>query len=555
MKAKNIMLLAAMVMALCVTGCKAPEPFETESANDYPVIQYPYDESGSKFSTTISVDEEYIDSVVVTPSKYTTVRWLLDGQCVQVGTHIQKQFMAGVYSLVIEATTDAGLKTSRFGKLTVTPLADNPYSDYVLTDRYVKAGSEVTLAGVNLASVSRVSLRPYNSQYVDESASAPMRMPAGNIDLECTATASSVTFTIPEGTEARMYYVVLLDAESNMYGANHLDVVNKARILGGFETIVAPKGLNLSGVLMDQVASVTLSSSLGTYTISEFKSQSATAISAAMPDEIEAGKYNISATLASGEKAVFVTADGEATEFEANVMASPEVTLKEGNFVIGWNADICRLTKADLADVKVGSAITVYYTIWPAGDANYGGGDEYSASRITNPSWDADFVPQFDLDKEATSFSFEYTADMKARVDAGADMCFVGFGHTITKISYKGEVSEEQVLKEGRVEMGWDAELYKITAEEMAAVKVGSTISVYWESVDMPEGYHALRITTPWWGDNGLDDDLVTQFDLTGDTPQPFTFVYDERCAALVETRGAMCPVGYGYAISKITFQ
>ena len=109
------------------------------------------------------------------------------------------------------------------------------------------------------------------------------------------------------------------------------------------------------------------------------------------------------------------------------------------------------------------------------------------------------------------------------------------------------------VLWEGApVTIDWNADLCKLTAEEMAAVPVGATIYI---TYDIPEAeYHAMRITTPWWGDNA-EDNLVSQFDLTDETPNPFEFVYDQHCKALVDERGAMCLVGFGYRVSMIAYK
>jgi hypothetical protein len=76
---------------------------------------------------------------------------------------------------------------------------------------------------------------------------------------------------------------------------------------------------------------------------------------------------------------------------------------------------------------------------------------------------------------------------------------------------------------------------------------------VYYQMVDMADGYHAMRITTPWWGDNA-EDQVVAQFDLTADTPNPFDFTYTEANKAIVDERGGMLLVGYGYRLTKVTF-
>lgn len=69
----------------------------------------------------------------------------------------------------------------------------------------------------------------------------------------------------------------------------------------------------------------------------------------------------------------------------------------------------------------------------------------------------------------------------------------------------------------------------------------------------MPDNYHALRITTPWWGDNP-EDQVVAQFDLKADTPNPYQFTYSEANKAIVDEREGMLLVGYGYKLTKVTF-
>lgn len=92
-----------------------------------------------------------------------------------------------------------------------------------------------------------------------------------------------------------------------------------------------------------------------------------------------------------------------------------------------------------------------------------------------------------------------------------------------------------------------------VSAADMANVPVGATIRLVYEMADMPDGYHALRITTPWWGDNA-ENQIVAQFDLTADTANPYDFTYTEANKAIVDERGGMLLVGYGYKLTKVTF-
>jgi hypothetical protein len=70
----------------------------------------------------------------------------------------------------------------------------------------------------------------------------------------------------------------------------------------------------------------------------------------------------------------------------------------------------------------------------------------------------------------------------------------------------------------------------------------------------MPDNYHAMRITTNQWGDNP-EDQVVAQFDLTGETPNPFEFTYTAANKEIVDSRGGMLIVGYGYKLTKVTVE
>ena len=147
------------------------------------------------------------------------------------------------------------------------------------------------------------------------------------------------------------------------------------------------------------------------------------------------------------------------------------------------------------------------------------------------------------------------------------EMCFAAGEHAlvIEAVTTKGKRTERKgtitvlggapdpnLLWEGPVDLDWNTDLVKVDKETMANVPVGSTIKIY---LDVPEAeYHAMRITTPWWGDDPAKDDLVAQMDMVGAVGS-FSFTYDDRCKALVEERGAMSVVGFGVTIEKIKFE
>ena len=225
-----------------------------------------------------------------------------------------------------------------------------------------------------------------------------------------------------------------------------------------------------------------------------------------------------------------------------------ETILFEGNVEINWDADLCKITAEQLADIPVGAEIHIFYTTPEA---------EYHAMRITSPWWgdkpEDDYVTQFDITEETPNpFVFVYDEHCKALVEERGAICLVGFGYNVQKIvAVEGVAPAETTLWEGSVEINWDADLCKIPAELLESTPVGATIHVYYELFEAE--YHAMRITSPWWGDKP-EDDYVTQFDITEETPNPFDFTYDEHCKALVEERGAICLVGFGYKVTKVTY-
>ncbi len=124
---------------------------------------------------------------------------------------------------------------------------------------------------------------------------------------------------------------------------------------------------------------------------------------------------------------------------------------------------------------------------------------------------------------------------------------------TVSTEAYVDPGIKETVLWEGSTDINWGDSNVTISADDMTAVPVGATVCLYYE-LDGGAEYNAMRITTPWWGDNA-EDQVVAQFDLTADTPNPFEFTYTEANKAIVDERGGMLIVGFGYKLTKVTFK
>ena len=139
----------------------------------------------------------------------------------------------------------------------------------------------------------------------------------------------------------------------------------------------------------------------------------------------------------------------------------------------------------------------------------------------------------------------KYTISMTNK--DGSSVLFITNDGAVTEA--QTAVSSETVIWTGPVTIDWNADLVKINKSVMDAVPVGSSIIVYFEVVDAE--YHAMRITTPWWGDN----DLVAQIDGMENVPSPYVFTYDDRCKGIVDMVGDWSIVGFGLQVNKITYK
>ena len=140
----------------------------------------------------------------------------------------------------------------------------------------------------------------------------------------------------------------------------------------------------------------------------------------------------------------------------------------------------------------------------------------------------------------------EYTMTMQN--SDGATVLFSTLDGFVSEVKIRARAAGEFRLWEGPVALDWNADLVNIPGYKMTNVPISSTILVYFE-IPAAE-YHNMRITTPWWG-----DDLVAQFDVTSATPNPITFVYDDRCKGIVDKVGSWSIVGFGETIYEITYK
>ena len=411
MKTKNILLLIALAAATILTGCQPEAPFDTQSPNDAPIILTPYNESGNGTFTydLLNPDTPLFDSVTVTPSAYTTINWYLDQYLVYTGKKIDMSFPAGTYALTIEAVTDAGLRTERTGTVTVHPYDYDPYSAAPATGRHLAPGKETQIDGQNLSKAKNVIIA--NDVYGNE------------VVHTITPTYQEdgfLKFILPQ-TEDGNYFLLLQDADGKKYGADNIDVHNGAVALAGFAEMPAGSTWVITGINLQEVAKV----QVGDIEITDLQ-VTETSVTLTAP-ALEVGEYTLSMFNEDGSAVLFVTNEG--TVEQVKTVVPNETTIWTGAVTIDWNADLVKVDASAMAAVPVGATIYVYFEV-PAA--------EYHAMRVTTPWWDYDFLPQVDgMENQPNPYSFTYEAAGKEAVDRTGAMSVVGFGLTVTKITFK----------------------------------------------------------------------------------------------------------------------
>ena len=318
-------------------------------------------------------------------------------------------FLAGTYALTIEAVTDAGLRTERTGTVTVHPYDYDPYSAAPAAGRHLAPGVETQIDGQNLSKAQTIIISTDIFGLEVVHAITPTYQEDGFLK-----------FILPE-TEDGAYFLRLQDANGKIYGADNIHVHNGAVALAGFQEMPAGSEWVITGVNLQHVAKV----KVGDIEITDLQVTD-NAVTLTAP-ALEVGEYTLSMFNEDGSAVLFITNEG-AVEQVKTVVPS-ETTIWTGSVTIDWNADLVKVDAAVMAAVPVGATIYVYFEV-PAA--------EYHAMRVTTPWWDYDFLPQVDgMENQPNPYSFTYEAAGKEAVDRTGAMSVVGFGLTVTKITFK----------------------------------------------------------------------------------------------------------------------
>ena len=356
-----------MSLALAVTAfaaCTEKETFSTASGDDYPRIIDPvfpdWTDGVKPVVANISRDADFSMTLTVTPADYCSIVWYLDGDIVAEGNTIDMNLMAGTYDFKVTVSTEAGYTTFREGIVQVNPLEGDPWANKISFERITAPGAAAVLYGNNLEKVSRIVIGSHTV-------------------TELTLIEGGLSYTVPAEVKDGTYRLILVDASGNEFGGDLLTVTSEPMVTSGADRISKNKDWTMTGVNMDKIASITL----GSRTVSEFKTQTATEIVLTCP-ELEVGEYILTGTASDGSAVMFYSESGNTTE--TTVTLSSSTVLWEGHHYVSWdlpddnpNKKFDLIEKDVFATIKAGSVLSIHYSLEP--DA------EYHQIRTTTTWW------------------------------------------------------------------------------------------------------------------------------------------------------------------------
>lgn len=358
-------LFAAMLIASAgaFTSCSDDDLIETITPNDDPRFLDPIfpDRENGQLATfyTLNSGENLNVKVTVTPSKYTTVHWLLDGKEVKTDSwngesliaEIDTLLLAGTYNLKIVATTEAGKTTSREGLVVVNALGTDPSSTKVGSERIVAPGEPATLVGSNLDKVTSLKIGDVAVNTVNYNAAD-----------------GTLSYTVPANVAPGDYRVTLFDAAGTAYGADKVSVVNTPLVTEVTERVPSGGTVTLKGVNLQGVTAV----KMGSNTITTFATHTATEVSFVLPAMAE-GSYDVTLTDASGAAVDFYSEAGNTASGKVTITSA--VTLWSGNHYVSWSLPdgdphktFNLIPQSTFAGLTAGAKLTVNYMLKASDD-------------------------------------------------------------------------------------------------------------------------------------------------------------------------------------------
>lgn len=404
-----------MSLALAVTAfaaCTEKETFSTASGDDYPRIIDPvfpdWTDGVKPVVANISRDADFSMTLTVTPADYCSIVWYLDGDIVAEGNTIDMNLMAGTYDFKVTVSTEAGYTTFREGIVQVNPLEGDPWANKISFERITAPGAAAVLYGNNLEKVSRIVIGSHTV-------------------TELTLIEGGLSYTVPAEVKDGTYRLILVDASGNEFGGDLLTVTSEPMVTSGADRISKNKDWTMTGVNMDKIASITL----GSRTVSEFKTQTATEIVLTCP-ELEVGEYILTGTASDGSAVMFYSESGNTTE--TTVILSSSTVLWEGHHYVSWdlpddnpNKKFDLIEKDVFATIKAGSVLSIHYSLEP--DA------EYHQIRTTTTWWnDLPGTAQTDLTADGV-FTVTLTQEALDMIQNQDGFICVGHGYYVDMVT------------------------------------------------------------------------------------------------------------------------
>lgn len=368
MKKIYIMLLAMLAVGFTFSACSDEAPFSTATANDDPRILDPIfpDRVNGELPviSNISRDAHLKMELTVTPADYTTVSWQIDGQEVQTGTTLDISLKAGTYGFKVVVSTAAGKSSYREGIVQVNPLANDPWATKVDFERIIAPGSSARLYGNNLDKVKSIII---DGKTITDVA---------YVSFE---DKSYIEYAVPADLSEGQHRVVLVDSDNNEYGGNTVKVSRAALITSGADRTNANREWVMTGINLDQIASLTFASQ----SITQFTRQSATEIAFVCP-QLADGEYKLTGKTKDGKDLQFYSEKQNVTE--KAVVVSSTTVLFQGHYYVSWalpDSDphkTFNLLGADVfASIKAGAVLSINYSVATQ--------DNYHQLRTTTNQW------------------------------------------------------------------------------------------------------------------------------------------------------------------------
>lgn len=410
MKNMKYIMMAFLAVSLLTTSCKEDEPFDTKADSDYPVILDPIfkDKVDGVIQNLepFDRDKNLTMTVIVTPTHCTKVEWYIDNVKVADGTSLDWSLEAGEYMLTVKAiNTVTGQSTSRQAGVVVNPLKEDPVITTTELGRISAPGTSPRLYGNNLESITKVALQKLVS--AEETSPSQSETGTGKLELEVLSGSDEkgnyIEYALPETLPVGNYRISMIDSEGDSYGGGTTTVITSSLITGGFGVATILSDFTLTGINLDQVASIYI----GETEVADFKSnEEGTALTVTCPN-IKGGTYKLSAVCKDGSKVLFYSANKEVESVDIKI--SDELLIWTGHEYISWEQGIAYDLKSNLfmpdgsslfTEANIGKTIYVYFSLKP--------GMGYYKMRFTDNAW-AEVLPGMpelntDIDLSAAEF-------------------------------------------------------------------------------------------------------------------------------------------------------